>query len=400
MMEEQKEGESLPRGKERALKAGMAFGSIVFVLAIAEVFLRVTTPKEIMRYYFVAPDSVLHHRFIHYATGRYESTEFNTHYQINSIGLRDREYGEKGPDTFRILMLGDSFTEGDGVESNETFSKVLEARLNSEQRPLHYEVVNAGVGSYSPLLEYVYLKREGLLLKPDLVILNLDLSDFYDDINYTQSLTLDAQGLPLAVTPNGFWAKQAGIMASIKDFFKDHTRLYNFIRLRIDRYIEGARHEGNFTGDLRYDKYAMFRKNSSAADEKEWKLTYHYIELVRDLLRERGIGFLLNVYPYGMQVSPKEWAIGRRFWGFATDTLYSTASQDQVERFAKRSGIPVVNMCQALRDTAKTVFPLYFPDNGHWTPRGQAAVAGIMHDRLGGYLRAKEKESTGKAATN
>lgn len=399
-MEEKNESASLSTGKERALKAGMAVMSIVFVLVIAEVFLRVTTPKEIMRYYFVAPDSVLHHRFIRNATGRYESTEFNTHYHINSIGLRDQEYGEKGPNTFRILMLGDSYTEGDGVESNETFSKVLEARLNSEKRPLRYEVINAGVGSYSPLLEYLYLKREGLRLDPDLVILNLDMSDFYDDISYTQSLTRDAGGLPLAVSPNGFWAKQAGIMASVKDFFKDHTRLYNFIRLRIDRYIEGARHEGNFSGDLRYDKYAMFRRNSSAANEKKWQLTYHYIGLVQDLLRDRGIDFWMTVYPYGMQVSPKEWAIGRRFWGFPLDTLYSTAPQDQIERFAERSDIPIVNMCQAMRDTAKTVFPLYFPDNGHWTVRGQEAVAGILHERLEGYLREKEGRSRDKAVAN
>ncbi len=396
----EKQPGSLSRGKERALKAGMAVGSIILVLVAGEGFLRLTTPKEIMRYYFVAPDSVLHHRFIRNASGRYESTEFDTHYQINSLGLRDREYGEKQAGTFRILMLGDSFTEGDGVESNETFSKVLEARLNGRRGPLRYEVVNAGVGSYSPLLEYLYLTREGLLLKPDLVILNLDMSDFYDDISYTGSLTTDAGGLPVAVSPNGFQARQAGILASCKDFFKDHTRLYNFLRLRIDHYIEGARHKGAFTGDLQFDKYAMFRVNYAGKEDREWQLTYRYIGLAAQLCREKGIDFWMTVYPYGMQVSPREWAIGRRFWGFKPDTLYSTAPQALNEKFARNAGIPVVNMCEKLRDTSRTVFPLYFPDNGHWTPRGHAAVAGILYDALDGYFRAKEEAARGSAVTN
>lgn len=391
MMDGAKETAKLSRGGERMLKGFLLFGSVALVLVVAEVFLRVTTPKEIMRYYFVAPDSVLHHRFIRNASGRYQSTEFNTEYRINSVGLRDREFGEKPSGTFRILVLGDSFTEGDGVESSETFSKVLEARLNGEKRPLRYEVVDAGVGSYSPLLEYLYLKQEGLALKPDLVILSLDMSDFYDDISYTALLRRDDEGFPLAVSPGGFQSRQAGLLSSVKDFFKDHTRLYNFIRLRIDRYIEGARHEGNFSGDLRYDKYAMFREKPFPEDDREWHLTYHYIELIHHLLRERGIDFRIMVYPYGIQVSPREWGIGRRFWGFAPDTLYSTHPQELVEQFGKQSGIPVMNICQNMRDTSRTVFPLYFPDNGHWTARGQAAVAGILHGALEGYLTEKER---------
>jgi hypothetical protein len=50
-------------------------------------------------------------------------------------------------------------------------------------------------------------------------------------------------------------------------------------------------------------------------------------------------------------------------------------------------------MCQQLRDSSRTVFPLYFADNGHWTARGHQVVAGILHEAMEGYLREKEKES-------
>ena len=376
------------RFRNIVLQLSLATGSVLVVLFVVEIVLRITTPKEIMRYFFVAPDRTLHHRFMPNASGRYRSTEFNTEYRINSLGLRDREFPvEKPPQTVRVLMLGDSFTEGDGVESNETFSKLIEAQLRSAVPGNRVEVINAGVGSYSPILEYLYLKTEGLRLNPDLVVLNLDLSDFYDDINYSMLATLDSAGVPLGVSPGGTPEEEHGIATKVKDFFKDHTRIYNFIRLRINRYIEGVRHEGNFTGDLRYDKYAMLRDNHATADDSEWSLSYRYLLLIRDFLRDRGIDLWITVYPYGQQVSPKEWNVGRRFWGFKPDTLYSIQPQGFVEAFCVRSGIHVVNMCQQMRDSSRTVFPLYLSDNGHWTPRGHEVVAAILKSELEPYLR-------------
>lgn len=369
------------------LQLGMAAGSVLVVLALVEIVLRITTPREVMRYFFVAPDQTLHHRFMPLASGRYQSTEFNTEYRINSLGLRDREYPlEKPQGAVRILMLGDSFTEGDGVEAAETFSKVVEARLREAIPAKQIEVINAGVGSYSPILEYLYLAKEGIKLKPDLVVLNLDLSDFYDDITYARLAKVDSAGVPLAVSPGGSPEEGRGIATRIKDFFKDHTRIYNFVRLRINRYIEGVRHEGNFTGDLRYDKYAMLRENHTTSDDSEWSLTYRYLLLIRDFLRRRDVDFWVTVYPYGQQVSVKEWNVGRQFWGFKPDTLYSIQPQSFVEAFCVRSNIHVVNMCQQIRDSSRTAFPLHLPDNGHWTPRGHQIVAGILKNQLEPYL--------------
>src|SRR3981081_744447 len=49
---------------------------------------------------------------------------------INSKGLREREIPyERTPSTLRILMLGDSFTEGWGVPVDQTFSKRIERLL-------------------------------------------------------------------------------------------------------------------------------------------------------------------------------------------------------------------------------------------------------------------------------
>ncbi|MBI5471382.1 MAG: hypothetical protein HY961_03465, partial [Ignavibacteriae bacterium] len=154
-----------------------------------------------MRFFYMQDDSLLHHRFVPNANGRYKTLEFDTDYKLNALGLRDHEYSlQKPPNTFRILMLGDSFTEGDGVMSHETFSKVLEARLRKLPTTMRFEVINAGVPSYSSMLEYLYLKHYGLQLNPDVVMIHFDLSDIYDDIEYAKSARFDENGNPVDAT--------------------------------------------------------------------------------------------------------------------------------------------------------------------------------------------------------
>ena len=91
--------------------------------------------------------------------------------KINSNGLRDREipYERTGP-ARRILMLGDSFTEGWGVPFDQTFSKRIEGLYAA--RGTNAEVINTGVGNYNTIMEVEYFLKEGYKYQPDVVVLN------------------------------------------------------------------------------------------------------------------------------------------------------------------------------------------------------------------------------------
>ena len=388
----------ISKSKEMLKGLGLMITSILVLLFIIEIIIRLTEPREIMRYFYVTDDPVLHHKFVPNSIGRYKTVEFDIDYTINSLGLRDKEYTvEKPPKTFRILMLGDSFIEGDGIYSNETCSKRLEAMLDTVRSDIRWEVINAGVGSYSPLLEYLYLKYHGLQLQPDLVILGFDLSDVYDDIQYSKLAQVDSSGIPIAVSPSppepaASWFTEA--LVSIKDFFKDNTRLYNFIRIRIDRQVEAMKHEGVFTGDLQYDKYAMLRDNYKSTDDRDWTLTYKYLLLIRDTLRERGIDFWLTIHPYGLQIHPREWLDGRQYWGFKPDTIYSMQPQKYVEEFCKRNNIYVINLCGDFKRLSQNVFPLYYNYNGHWLAAGHELVADVLYRHLGSIIERETRPHT------
>ena len=96
---------------------------------------------------------------------------------INSHGLRDREYGyEKPAGVTRILLVGDSLTFGFGVPKEDIFAKIIERKLN-ETGTGTYEVINGGVGNYNTEQELAFFTTEGIKYHPDLVILGWYIND-------------------------------------------------------------------------------------------------------------------------------------------------------------------------------------------------------------------------------
>ncbi len=64
----------------------------------------------------------------------------------NSLDLRDRDFAIPKPaGVYRILMLGDSFTWGVGLNVERALPKVLESRLSAIETGVTIEVVNAAV---------------------------------------------------------------------------------------------------------------------------------------------------------------------------------------------------------------------------------------------------------------
>jgi len=98
----------------------------------------------------------------------------------NSLSLRsdcskDKEMIEKD---FDILFIGDSFTEGVGLDYNDTFVGIFENSLK-------LNIGNLGVSSYSPYNYYKKIKYyiDELKINTKEVIVFLDLSDAENDFN-------------------------------------------------------------------------------------------------------------------------------------------------------------------------------------------------------------------------
>ena len=96
--------------------------------------------------------------------------------EVNARGFRDREHADEKPkDVYRIVVLGDSVTDGYGVNFDDRYAIRLEALLNRGGRK--YEVISLALNQYSTVQEVELLKEVGLGLSPDLVIVAYVLND-------------------------------------------------------------------------------------------------------------------------------------------------------------------------------------------------------------------------------
>ena len=148
--------------------------TILFLLILSEIGLRVVEytnsgsiikfpnairPSEDPEIYFELVPNLKNQRF------------YDTIININSDGLRDREYViEKPANTFRIVAFGDSVGFGWGVNLEDIYTEVLERNLNENFKDKHYEVINFGVPGYYTAQELRMLEVKALKYSPDLVL--------------------------------------------------------------------------------------------------------------------------------------------------------------------------------------------------------------------------------------
>ena len=106
--------------------------------------------------------------------------EFGWHPPVtsNSKGMRDeREFSyEKQPGVQRIVVLGDSFTFGQGVEQDRTWPALLQAQLPE------WEVLNMAVHGYGVDQQLLVLQGEGVKYEPDIVLVGLFVDDVYRNV--------------------------------------------------------------------------------------------------------------------------------------------------------------------------------------------------------------------------
>lgn len=108
--------------------------------------------------------------------------EFSFVKATNELGLSGKlPPKQKSKTEKRVLLLGDSFTEGVGCSDDSTTAIQL-SRLAGSDGKHNYTitVINGGVATHDPVFSYKMLHDKLLVYKPDLVIINISLGDLFD----------------------------------------------------------------------------------------------------------------------------------------------------------------------------------------------------------------------------
>lgn len=99
--------------------------------------------------------------------------EYSNKYSVNSAGLRDDESSLVQPE---IIVLGDSYAMGWGVDGDETFAQIIEGKTGKK-------VLDAGVPSYGTAREVMLLQRLDLS-KVRFIVIQYSANDFVENFAY------------------------------------------------------------------------------------------------------------------------------------------------------------------------------------------------------------------------
>ena len=368
-------------GRSRTLtRSVLVGGSLLAMALLGEGWVRTCTNFRYTAPRIFRPSPIIPWELTPHAHDRYDGywKEFRVSLDINSLGYRDEEFTPAKPaGVFRILVVGDSFTFGYGVEQPQAYPEALERLLNerNERSGMRYEVINAGyAGGYAPDTEFVYFRHRGRLLAPDLVVLGYFEGNDLNDLLYTRWPDVDAQGWPLRVTTGLYYIDTAGRLrtargvgtsqsgdagaaswlAGMRLCLRDHSQLLNFLvqQYRLMLVTHGSR-------STNFDALpAPGPDDVARAREKAEMVLAGFASVAA----EAGSRFAI------VQIPPKGGG-----HGIADEPKW-------LARWCARHHVPLIETQQALLPAQQQA--LYFPIDPHWNRQGHAAAAAAIYHGL------------------
>lgn len=334
----------------------------------------------------LVPDLYRHHKLVPKSRAEFRQQDFAYVQRVNNLGLRGADTSEDKPaGTYRILMLGDSFTMGKGVTDDETSSVLLERFLREKLvacngRPV--EVLNGGVDSYSPVLSYIELKRDLTHLAPDLVVENLDVSDLAQERAYRGQAVFDERSDVEAVP-------QRTDGKSFYDRLRDWTDRNLFFTRLLLYYANHAMGHRDFSVrsvvmEADPEIVAHTLEGDTVYRTQQWQELFDSISRMKRHAEANGMQFVLTVYPWAHQISDAEWVPGR-YTFMPKDARPSDKSLNTIKALAAANGIELLDLTPVFRAYRGTE-ALYFKHDMHLTPTGQKLMAQGLADNLGGRV--------------
>jgi hypothetical protein len=329
----------------------LALGSILLSLFIIEVFLSISgknqTEIERVSGGYVSPYEILIKKnpYHIWPAGKdhwLEGYGFKYLRHVNSLGFTDPEWRiNKKPKEIRILILGDSFTEGDGAPYDSSYVALMRGLLSQMGDSIY--IMNAGTCGSDPFFNFVNLRDRLLAYKPDIVIQSLGSGDMNSDI----------------LTRGG-----------MERFQKDRLSSPRWESVYAISYV--SRLFFSLTG---YNPLVL--KQSLTENEKK-TINVKTSDLFRDysaLCIKNGIKFFVVLHPVEGEVENHN---------------YSYDFLPLIKSMSANKDIKVIDLlpyyCKYMANAHTTADCYYWTHNGHHNPRGYMMMAQTTLQNIAPYL--------------
>lgn len=262
---------------------------------------------------------------------------------------------------FNIIFLGDSFTEGLFVSYEQAYPYYFEKQAAQLQCKQKIRSINFGWASSSPLLSLRLLRDIGEKYKPDLVILNLDMTDFHDDL-FAQQL-FDSGTYTVSLN------KATILSTAIRGL-----RLYQHAAGKVRKALVARSAEAPLSTTVPHERF--FITNQPLAESVPYirKGVLKNIDRLHRFTTEELQGnFMLVMYPRGFQYSKTESPENWEASAYSPLGPHVLAPFQFFQSEAAALPYPFISLLQDF--TVETRFPLFLHDDPHWNQTGHAVAA-------------------------
>jgi putative membrane-bound dehydrogenase-like protein len=286
--------------------------------------------------------------------------------QINEDGIRFAgTAGDLEEEDFVVLFLGDAYTFGEGVDYEQAYPYVFERMAGARMEGRAVRAVNFGWASSSPLLSLRLLQEIGEKYRPDLVIYNLDMSDFHDDLVYQREL--------------GEVSAEA-VADTVQRFYDDYLSWLRLGSEQVERLraLQGletpARDpETSIPADRFFVTSQPLEASRSYMERGVMKNLLAMERYCRDVLR---VPMAVVVYPrhyqYSIRESPDNWERN----AYTAQGPYVREPFRYLAEASDELPYPLIDLLPSFESSEE--FPLYQQNDPHWTPAGHRLAAGAV----------------------
>jgi lysophospholipase L1-like esterase len=340
----------------------------------------------------------------------YDTPEFRVVVKSNSLGFRGEEVPAAKGSAYRIVAIGDSFTMGWGLDQQDTWTALLQKRLQGGGEDV--EVLNLGQGGADAEVDARNAAKAIPVLKPDLVIVGLlqgddlfqivermkrgdappvDLSRWERSLGGSMVAFLRGRMFPnllsstLKTTVTENWKETA---ARIQENLTPEQRR------RFD-HMDGAARNAFLAGGLNPivvqsailfpDYYVRHLDPTEPETRRGTERTAECLREIAGVAARHGAQVVVTVVPYRAYVSVRDCDALRRL-GFAipASLALSNAATQAIRDASELAGIYCIDLTHPIREACRTR-NLYYGMDGHFNPAGAALFAEYLADAVREY---------------
>ena len=373
----------LTRAKKFIRDAAIVLAVSLGLLIALELLLRLVAPQELTgesvrgeRFSTIDPE--LGMRYMPHAVWRFRHPEYRAEYAINADGFRDtREHPErKSPGVTRVLLLGDSFTFGQGSDYDQIWPVLAEREL--ERQGLKVELVKAGIQGMDTRSELVLLRRLVKRYDPDAVVVGFLINDFYTNIPHSESTNRpELEEIQGRVFPRG------------------HRTQYHLVTLA--RRIVAASDAAYVSLYLRAGNVGNYFKLPLSPEARR------QVETTETLLRQMAAYCDSIARPLVIFSMPQQFQILYPRSGRADPGIDVDYPDRHLSQLAAANGFEWVSARESFVNAAEiSDQDLFYRLDGHFTPAGNKVAAQVFVEHVVPRVlaRAREAKRSSPAATS